>query len=80
MILKIKRGFVFLKRSAIDIPIWEKFCLSVDEAAAYFMIGENRLREMIRNDHHADFLLWVGETVRIKRRQFEIYLESVNYI
>lgn len=69
-----------LKRSTIDIPVWERFCLTVEEAAAYFLIGEARLRELVNKNRHADFLLWVGETVRIKRRQFEKYLESVNYI
>ena len=29
------------------IPVWEKYTLSVDEAAAYFRIGENKLRRLI---------------------------------
>ena len=28
------------------VPIWEKELLSVKEAAAYFGIGENKIREM----------------------------------
>ena len=29
-----------------EVPIWEKYCLTLDEAAAYFGIGINKLREM----------------------------------
>ena len=31
----------------IDIPIWEKYTLSIEEAASYFRIGENKLRRLI---------------------------------
>ena len=33
------------------VPVWEKELLSVKEAAAYFGIGENKIREM--TDGHA---------------------------
>ena len=29
-----------------EVPIWEKYCLTLDEAAAYFGIGINKLREI----------------------------------
>lgn len=29
-----------------DIPIWRKYTLTVEEAAAYFRIGENKLRNL----------------------------------
>ena len=28
-----------------EVPIWEKYCLTLDEATAYFGIGINKLRE-----------------------------------
>ena len=31
------------------VPVWEKELLSVKEAAAYFGIGENKLREITDN-------------------------------
>jgi len=30
-----------------DIPTWEKYALTIDEAAAYFHIGEKRLRQIV---------------------------------
>ena len=29
--------------SNADVPIWEKYTLTIDEAAKYFRIGENKL-------------------------------------
>ena len=31
--------------SNADVPIWEKYTLTIDEAAKYFRIGENKLRK-----------------------------------
>ena len=58
----------------IDIPIWEKYTLSIEEAASYFRIGENKLRELT-SDENCKFVLWIGTKRLIKRRQFEQYLE-----
>lgn len=33
-----------------NIPFWEKYTLSVEEAAAYFHIGENKLRNLINEN------------------------------
>ena len=30
-----------------DVPIWEKYTLTIEEAAKYFRIGENKLRKYI---------------------------------
>ena len=49
-----------------EIPIWEKYTLSVEEAAAYFRIGEGKLRQLIEADKSAKFLLWNGNRVQIK--------------
>ena len=29
-----------------DIPLWEQYTLTVEEAAHYFRIGENKLRSL----------------------------------
>ena len=31
----------------VDVPIWEKYTLTIEEAAKYFRIGENKLRDDI---------------------------------
>lgn len=32
----------------VIVPIWEKYSLTIEEAAAYFRIGENSLRDIIK--------------------------------
>ena len=29
-----------------DVPIWEKYTLTIEEAAKYFRIGEKKLRKL----------------------------------
>lgn len=61
----------------IDIPVWEKYTLSVDEAAAYFRIGQNKLRQIIDRDKNADYLLWNGNRPQIKRIKFQQYVDCL---
>lgn len=65
---------------AIDIPIWAKYTMTVEEAAAYFRVGENKLRRIISEDNNADFILWNGNRAQIKRRKFEEYIDKCNEI
>ena len=30
-----------------DIPIWERYTLTIEEASKYFRIGENKLRRLV---------------------------------
>ena len=39
------------------VPIWEKYTLSVQEAAKYFRIGEKKLRKFIDEHEDAEFIL-----------------------
>ena len=57
-----------------EVPLWEKANLTIEEAAAYFGIGENKLRELT-SDEDCKFVLWIGTKRLIKRRQFEQFLE-----
>jgi len=61
----------------LDIPFWKKYTLSIDEAAAYFRIGENKLRQMIDQDKNADYILWNGNRAQIKRRLFENHIDKL---
>ena len=58
-----------------EVPIWEKENLTIEEAAAYFGIGMNKLRELTE-DEQCKFVLFVGTKRLIKRRLFEQYLEQ----
>lgn len=57
-----------------EVPIWEKANLTIEEAAAYFGIGMNKLRE-ITEDENCKFVLYIGSKRLIKRQMFEKYLE-----
>lgn len=63
-----------------NIPTWERYTLSVEEAAEYFRIGENKLRKMINDNQEAEFILWNGNRPQIKRRIFEGYIDKLNII
>ena len=61
-----------------SVPIWEKYALTIYEAAEYFNIGEHRLRQLVRENRQADFGLWIGTKVEIKRELFEKFLDEIN--
>ena len=63
-----------------NIPVWEKYTLSIEEAAAYFRIGEHKLRNLINENKNADYLLWNGNCVQIKRVKFEKYVDTLEAI
>ena len=60
------------------VPIWEKYALTIYEAAEYFNIGEHRLRQLVKENRYADFVLWIGVKVEIKRKLFEQFLDGIN--
>lgn len=63
-----------------DIPICEKYVLSVEEASKYFRIGVNRLRKLIHQHKDADWVLWNQTHAQIKRVKFEQFIDSINSI
>ena len=62
------------------VPVWEKYTLTVDEAAAYFRIGQNKLRRIIDDNKDAIFVLWNGNRPQIKRKMFEKYVDGLSVI
>ena len=62
-----------------EVPIWEKYCLTLDEAAAYFGIGINKLREMT-DEPNCQFVIFNGSKRLIKRRMLEENLIDTNVI
>ena len=61
--------------STEKITVWEKANLTLEESAAYFGIGVNKLREM-SNAENCAYVLWVGNKRLIKRKLLEKYLAS----
>ena len=61
------------KKSIVNIE--NKFTLTVKEAAEYFNIGENRIRDM-SDQNDCPFVLWIGSKRLIKRKKFEDHLNG----
>ena len=60
----------------MEVPIWKKSNLTLEEAAAYSGIGRNRIREL-SNSPECPFVLWVGTKRLIKREKFDSFTNSV---
>lgn len=56
-----------------EVPISDKALLTLEEAAVYFNIGMQKLRELTGDDH-CPYVLWNGSKRLIKRKPFEEYL------
>ena len=63
-----------------DVPIWEKYTLTIAEAAKYFRIGEKKLRKLAEENPDANWLIMNGNRIQIKRRQFEKVIDSLDVI
>ncbi len=59
-----------------DIPIWERYALTIKEAASYFRIGENKLRQIVEDNSDSEFVVRIGNRSLIKRNLFEQYLDQ----
>ena len=59
----------------VTVPIWEKYSLSIEEAAVYFRIGENSIRKIIKENPDANFWFWNGNRKQLKRKLFEEYMD-----
>lgn len=63
-----------------EVPIWQKYTLSIEEAAEYFRIGQKRLRQMVADNPSADYILLNGNRVQIKRKLFEDYIDTATTV
>ena len=63
-----------------DIPIWERYTLTIEEASKYFSIGENKLRRLADENKNADWLIMNGNRIQIKRKQFEKIIDKLDAI
>ena len=60
----------------IEIPIWRKYTLTIEEASLYFRIGEKKLRNLVAEDPTADYILWNGNRPQINRKVFEQFVDE----
>ncbi|HDE9320803.1 TPA: excisionase [Staphylococcus aureus] len=63
-----------------DIPIWERYTLTIEEASKYFRIRENKLRRLAEENKNANWLIMNGNRIQIKRKQFEKIIDTLDAI
>lgn len=61
-------------------PLENKILLTIKEASDLFGIGQHRIREIVREDYESKYHLMLGRTIKIKRKQFEEFIEKVEQI
>ncbi len=62
------------------VPLWEKYTLTIREAARYFHIGEKKLRRIVDENPMAEFIVMNGNRTMIKRKIFEKYVDEAGVI
>lgn len=63
-----------------EIPFWERYMLTIREAAEYFHIGEKKMRQLVEEHEDADFVIMNGNRVMIKRKSFEKFLDTATVV
>ena len=63
-----------------EVPIPQKYLLTISEATAYFGIGEHSLRRLVDDNKDANWLFRVGNRTLIKRQKFEEILDRQDAI
>lgn len=63
----------------MNIPIWEKLTLTIEEAAEYSGIGRHKLREMAKLPF-CPFVLYNGRKCLIKRKELDKYISEQKFI
>ena len=76
---EIVSKFTISKGNA-DVPIWEKYTLTIEEASKYFRIGENKLRKLAEENPTAGWVILNGNRIQIKRKQFEKIIDTLDAI
>lgn len=65
-----------IKQNTLQIPWWDKYTLSVQEASEYFGICDKKIRKIIEEHGNEKFILWNGSRPRIKKKLFEKYVDE----
>jgi hypothetical protein len=61
-------------KQGIEVPIWEKFALTLPEASKYFNICESQLRKIVWANPNADYIVCNGKKYLLIRKKFEEYM------
>ena len=65
---------------SVEMPFWEKYTLTIREAAEYFHIGEKKMRRIAEENIDSDFVVMNGNRAMIKRKIFEQYIDRATAV
>ena len=60
-----------------QVQVKDKFCLTIEEAAEYFNIGEKKLRRIIADHMDSGLVIQNGVKILIKRKRIEDFLTDL---
>lgn len=72
--MSYNNNYYMMSMAIPTIPADRKFNLTVEEACAYFNIGENTMRKLINMNPNAEYLLFIGNRTLIKKPAFEDFI------
>lgn len=75
-----KKGLIMAANKKLSIAFYERYLLTVEEAAVYFHIGYKKMRSMVKDYEGAKWILHNGNRIMIKREQFEKWLDNQSAI
>ena len=64
----------------IQVPVWEKYAMTVEEASQYFSVGQNKIRQFTQQDRFGNWYMMNGNRLLIKKKQFEKMLDKIDTI
>lgn len=64
---------VYVSKTIDKLPIHLKYNLTIEEAAEYSNIGQNKIAELLRVPN-CTFVLYVGKKKLVKRKEFEDFI------
>lgn len=74
--LSVYKGVVSVKKE--EVPIWEKYCLSITQASEYFGIGEKKIRQLVQEHSTDGFVLYIGTKAMIKKNRFQAFIDATD--
>ena len=74
-----KHGSVIIINNTA-MTLENKILLNIKEASDLFGIGQHRLRDIVKEDYGNKYHLMLGRTIKIKRKQFEEFIDQVEQI
>ena len=66
---------IIMTKKEIYVPICDKVALTIEEAAEYSNIGQNKLSNLLKQPR-CPFVLYVGTKKLVKRKEFERFISE----